>query len=221
MDGDVAYLAETDVFYFGNAPGETGNSAVNALVSSVDALRILQNVSASAAIASRFDVNRDGRIGAGDRLVVLGNLSAIEPLALLNLTGTPATSLSPVRMVDRAASTHVPRSVSFFVSGHEVRVRWMSDGTSVTVATTDDLAGGFGNPWIPNRPSSLRASRSSASCPSTATIARDFTASKHRGGVDSGKPDAGGAILRETYSPRRVARSWSQAMSGLFGDGRS
>jgi hypothetical protein len=80
-------LAAPDVFYFGNAVGETGNSVADARVTAADALRVLGHVTASAAIGDPYDVNRDGRVGAADRLLVLGNLSALSPLILLDLTG--------------------------------------------------------------------------------------------------------------------------------------
>jgi hypothetical protein len=79
-------LGQDDVFYFGNAIGEVGNSATDARVTAVDALRVLVNVAASAGVTNRFDVNRDGRVGAADRLIILGNLSAIDPLLLLKIS---------------------------------------------------------------------------------------------------------------------------------------
>jgi hypothetical protein len=86
-------LEQPDVFYFGNAIGETGNSPTDARVSSVDALRVLTHLTAQAGIADAFDVNRDGRVGAADRLRILGNLAVIEPLVLLDLTGSPAAAV--------------------------------------------------------------------------------------------------------------------------------
>jgi len=78
-------LAANDVFYFGNAVGETGNSVTDAKVTSADALRVLGNVTASAALNSPYDHNRDGVVGGADRLLVLNNLAALQPLVLLNL----------------------------------------------------------------------------------------------------------------------------------------
>lgn len=80
-------LAADDVFYFGNAVGETGNSTADAKVTGADALRVLNNTSASAPISSPHDHNRDGKVGAADRLIVLNNLSSVQPLILLGLSG--------------------------------------------------------------------------------------------------------------------------------------
>ena len=78
-------LSAPEVFYFGNAIGETGNSSTEARVTSADALRVLNNTTASATIQNVFDHNRDGRVASADRLLVLNNLSAVQPLVLLDL----------------------------------------------------------------------------------------------------------------------------------------
>lgn len=78
-------LAANDVFYFGNAVGETGNSVTDAKVTSADALRVLNNITADAALNNRYDHNRDGVVGGADRLVVLNNLAALQSLVLLDL----------------------------------------------------------------------------------------------------------------------------------------
>jgi len=78
-------LDSPDVFYFGNAVGESGNTPLDAKVTSADALRVLNNITASAVITSPNDHNRDGKVAAADRLLVLNNLSALQPLVLLDL----------------------------------------------------------------------------------------------------------------------------------------
>ena len=83
---DLTGLGRKDVFYFGNSPGETGNDPLSATVTSTDSLRVLGHVSATAGIENAFDINRDGKVGATDRLVVLANLSSIAPLALIQLS---------------------------------------------------------------------------------------------------------------------------------------
>lgn len=78
-------LSAPEVFYFGNAIGETGNSTTEARVTSADALRVLNNTTAIATIQNVFDHNRDGRGASADRLLVLSNLSGLQPLVLLDL----------------------------------------------------------------------------------------------------------------------------------------
>jgi hypothetical protein len=78
-------LAHADTFYFGNAVGETGNSVLNAQVTSADALRVLNNVTITPNISSLYDINRDGKVTTADYLLVINNVSAVQPLILLNL----------------------------------------------------------------------------------------------------------------------------------------
>lgn len=85
-------LAAPDVFYYGNAVAETGNRIDNAAVTSADALRVLNNISASASILNLYDINRDGKTGSADRLIVLNNLSVLNALVLLDLRLSSALS---------------------------------------------------------------------------------------------------------------------------------
>jgi subtilisin family serine protease len=77
-------LAAADVFLFGNAIGEVGNSAVDAVVSMQDVDLIAANQAATAAIGSRYDINRDGRVNTVDRsLASLNRTTARTALPLL------------------------------------------------------------------------------------------------------------------------------------------
>ena len=77
-------LAANDVFYFGNAIGETGNMAGNTLVNASDQLLARANVTLTAGIANLYDFNRDGRVDAADE-------------ALARLYGT--TFLTSLRLI--------------------------------------------------------------------------------------------------------------------------
>ncbi|MCE5268513.1 MAG: M36 family metallopeptidase [Planctomycetaceae bacterium] len=60
-------LVNPDVFYFGNAVGETDNDSAKAEVNSADVGRIRQSSGTSnAAITDVFDINRDGNINSAD-----------------------------------------------------------------------------------------------------------------------------------------------------------
>jgi hypothetical protein len=124
-------LAQPDVFYFGNALGETGNSVADARVTGADALRVLGNTSASAAISNRFDINRDGRVGAADRLLILGNLAALDPLILLSPTGGAAIHASPPPVGHEFRITDLRRVPS------GMRVGWRSTGSRVLIWTAE------------------------------------------------------------------------------------
>ena len=78
-------LAAPDVFYFGNAIGESGNSAADAVVDSTDevASRTHKTGFTAAAIDNHYDYNRDGRVNATDDLIARHNPSGSTPLQLI------------------------------------------------------------------------------------------------------------------------------------------
>jgi hypothetical protein len=65
-------LRQDDVFYFGNAPGETGDSADNAIVNTTDELLARSHTRGPrhpAAVDDPYDHNRDGLVNATDRII--------------------------------------------------------------------------------------------------------------------------------------------------------
>jgi hypothetical protein len=68
-------LAAADVFYFGNAIGESGNSTIDAVVDPQDetASRTHKTGFSAAAIDNHYDYNRDGRVNATDDLIARHN----------------------------------------------------------------------------------------------------------------------------------------------------
>jgi len=69
-------LPEPQVFYFGNAIGETGNSATDARVDVIDALLArnnLRTLTNPASIDFPYDFNRDQRVNATDMLIARNN----------------------------------------------------------------------------------------------------------------------------------------------------
>ncbi len=68
-------LSTADVFYFGNAMGESGNNSGNAVVDAQDESLALANKSgfSSAPITNAYDFNRDGRVTVADVLVARHN----------------------------------------------------------------------------------------------------------------------------------------------------
>jgi L-ascorbate metabolism protein UlaG (beta-lactamase superfamily) len=72
----VTLVASGNVFYFGNAVGETGNSAANAFVSATDEIAVRTHATPpgeSAAIDSAYDFNRDSKVDSADELIARGN----------------------------------------------------------------------------------------------------------------------------------------------------
>ncbi|MCX7427728.1 MAG: lamin tail domain-containing protein, partial [Planctomycetia bacterium] len=79
-------LREDDVFYWGNAPGETGDNAAHALVNVTDVLGVLGNLHgplSPAAIDDRHDFNRDGLVNATDAIFARDHMTS--PLGALRL----------------------------------------------------------------------------------------------------------------------------------------
>ena len=79
-------LSENAVFYWGNAVGETGDSASHALVNVTDALAARNNPHSPldpAGLTDRYDFNRDGLVNATDLILVQRNMTS--PLSSLRL----------------------------------------------------------------------------------------------------------------------------------------
>jgi fibronectin type 3 domain-containing protein len=73
----VTQLSAPDVFYFGNAIGETGNSATDAAVNANDVLGARGHPDAgTVAISNPWDFNRDGDVDATDVALALQNITA-------------------------------------------------------------------------------------------------------------------------------------------------
>ena len=84
-------LLFNDVFYFGNAPGETGNSSRNALVDAFDTGGVRDNAKSflnPARIDDRYDFDRDKDVDAFDFGLVRDNATSF--LTDLNLISPPS-----------------------------------------------------------------------------------------------------------------------------------
>ena len=84
-------LAEADVFYFGNAIADTGDSASNAFVNATDAVGVRDNphnrVVNPAPVYDAYDFNRDAKVDATDAVLVRNN--ATNFLTALKLISAP------------------------------------------------------------------------------------------------------------------------------------
>jgi len=92
-------LAEPDVFYFGNAVGESGHSAGDARVNAVDVLLTRNNPRTfldPAPIDFPYDHNRDGRANATDLLLARENQTHwLSALKLIAVPGGKSAAESP------------------------------------------------------------------------------------------------------------------------------
>jgi len=108
-------LAEADVFYFGNAVGETGNSTADAKVNAVDVLLARNNPRTllnEAPVDFRCDFNRDGRVNATDMLIARNNQTHL--LDALKLIAVPGMKRSPIKDPSTSAHDAEPARWSWF-----------------------------------------------------------------------------------------------------------
>jgi len=92
-------LTAPAVFYFGNLPGETGDSAAGGAVAvtPIDFARTRRALASHAPIENPHDFNRDGRVSPLDLAVVRSAAAQRRSLALLSAPSTPpiTTSVPP------------------------------------------------------------------------------------------------------------------------------
>jgi hypothetical protein len=102
-------LAAPDVFYFGNAIGDSGNSTTDARVNSTDEIAARNNprgILNPAPVTFAYDYNRDGRVNSTDEILARSNSTGITTaLRLITLqalldaaepASQPATTLATV-----------------------------------------------------------------------------------------------------------------------------
>jgi hypothetical protein len=102
-------LLTNDVFYFGNAIGESGNSTSDTIVDSTDELGARNDPHSflnPTDLTNVHDYNRDGRVDALDQIIARNN--ANDPSTALVLWSAPSTFASPAtaRPVPAAAHAH-------------------------------------------------------------------------------------------------------------------
>ena len=132
-------LADDDVFYFGNAVGETGNSPTDAKVNSTDEIGVRGNPHflIPAAIDDAFDFDRNRRVGSLDQVIARRNIAMFGVLRLIDAPATDAALA--------AASEQGPTSVEAPLDGlaYELEQIASQDRTSRKVeaaeAAVDEL----------------------------------------------------------------------------------
>ena len=95
LPGGASGLAYPDVFYFGNAVAETGNSAADAAVNALDFTATRAALySGAARIDSRYDFNRDGAVNPLDLAIVRRHQLA-PALRLITAPSVAAPVIAP------------------------------------------------------------------------------------------------------------------------------
>ncbi|WP_428388470.1 Calx-beta domain-containing protein [Mucisphaera sp.] len=135
-------LAAEDVFYFGHAPGETGDSPLTFTVDASDELAARHAPTASASVNNPYDFNRDGAVDATDELIARESqttfLNRLEAI-------TPETVIAQPVTID--VGSWLTLTGTQFVAagaGEGEGVLTISDAT----ASFKDLPDGFGIPGL-------------------------------------------------------------------------
>jgi len=116
-------LGSADVFYFGNAVGESGNSVTDARVNATDEILARNNPRAAgqAAVDFAYDYNRDGKVNATDEIIARNNptssLSALQLISVPGVAGGGGAS-SPLRL-QSSVVPEVLRIRSIAVAGND------------------------------------------------------------------------------------------------------
>jgi autotransporter-associated beta strand protein len=133
----VTDLAADDVFYFGNAIGETGDSSSDALVTANDAARVAANETSKALVTNPYDINRDGVVDASDVALVNSHLTTpADALKLISFVpptvATPASAaLNPV-----TGTTAVLSVLGADITGESsLTYTWATTGTPPAAVT--------------------------------------------------------------------------------------
>jgi hypothetical protein len=111
-------LGAADVFYFGNAIGESGNSTTDAVVDLQDEIGSRSNKTGftAAAIDNHYDYNRDGRVNATDDLIARHNRTdgaGGNPLQLITApVSAPPASGDTLQPLSAAADIAITQPVT-------------------------------------------------------------------------------------------------------------
>ncbi len=144
-------LTADDVFYFGNAIGESGDSPVDAMVNSVDLVRArtaaMTSGGALAPLAAPCDFNRDEVVNSTDQSIALQNSTALGgSLNLINLTAPAASTATQGQpaFTDFVTAQVLARKIFYNNSrfdGDDIALN-LADNGAIAVGKTALLPGG-------------------------------------------------------------------------------
>ena len=144
-------IPSQEVFYIGNAIGETGDSGLNALVTPTDEVDVRNNPAAlsvnPAEVTNRYDFNRDRKVGPTDAVICRNNGTSM------------ATGLGLIALIENQEP-----SVS------------AGDDQSISVTETAILTGSVTDDGLPNPPATVTLTWSEVSGPGEVQFADDSAA---------------------------------------------
>ncbi len=142
-------LEDDDVFYFGNAIGETGNSASDAQVTPTDEVEVRNNPASlainPAAVTHSCDFNRDKKVGPTDMILCRNN-------------GTNSSTALPLIVL-------IPNTAPTVLAGSDATITLPTDTVSLDGTVTDD--------GYPDPPATVTTTWSKVSGPGTVTFVND------------------------------------------------
>ncbi len=117
-------LAEASVFYFGNAIGETGNSTIDTMVTSVDEIGARHNmrVFPLASVYDAYDFNRDKIVASGDQIIARHHTAVFDTLKLIT---APAADAALEQALEQESGSPATSSV---------KLQWLPDLGQITSA---------------------------------------------------------------------------------------
>ena len=133
-------LANPDVFYLGNAPGEAGDNPINTIVNATDEI-VARNFQHSAVdhalIGDPYDYNRDGLVNGTDQVIARNNQT--NPLTMLRLITAPAVDLALKQVVTEDQDTSEALSAALDWQYEYERIRSKGAKSKDVEATVDTL----------------------------------------------------------------------------------
>lgn len=123
LANDHTNLQSDDVFYYGNAIGESGNSTTDAAVDSADELAARAHGTGlgTAAIDNPWDYNRDKAVNTQDQLIARAHRSGLTPLKLITVpVAGPVPAATGVSSTEAVAPAHAGKPA--VVTGKPVSV---------------------------------------------------------------------------------------------------
>jgi hypothetical protein len=131
-------LTTSDIFYFGNAIGESGNNSSDARVNLADVggARTNQTGFGTTGIENNYDFNRDTRVNLSDVAIARLNQSGFSPLRLIDLSGSNRNNFG--QSDDGKQSTFVTLIQSGFVMQTYVELNSTHDNQTLLAKTAEE-----------------------------------------------------------------------------------
>jgi len=138
-------LAHDDLFYFGNAVGDTGNSDENTYVNATDYVAVRDHFTHApnwAGIESAFDFNRDNLVNGSDMAIVRDHSNDfLNALKLIDVPETGASSKSSFGSTTEATGAENGGTAEIIVGTHQLVAGQPNQAVPIMVTSDTSVAG--------------------------------------------------------------------------------